>query len=76
MPAPIRLPITATKRRAGDAGGDALAGSTAELRSDQTAGNRANERARVLPRSLAGLGRTGAGRHRQRDERANTQSNE
>src|SRR5262249_29316457 len=43
------------KRCAGEAGCDALAGSTAELRSDQTARNRADERARILFRSLAGL---------------------
>src|SRR5262249_56912457 len=48
------------KRRAGEAGRDALAGSAAELRSDQAAGNRADERARILFRSLAGLGSTGA----------------
>src|SRR5262249_29509425 len=49
------------QRRAGKPGRDALAGSAAELRSDQTAGNRANERARILFRSLAGLGSAGAG---------------
>src|SRR5262249_51572402 len=36
----------AAKRRASEAGCDALAGSAAELRSDQAAGNRADERAR------------------------------
>src|SRR5262249_24991512 len=50
----------AAERRAGEAGRDALAGSAAELRSDQTAGNRTNERARILLRSLAGLGSTSA----------------
>src|SRR5262249_4312177 len=52
------------KRRAGEAGGDALAGSAAELRSDQAAGNRADERARILFRSLPGLGSTSASRQR------------
>src|SRR6516162_9076064 len=66
----------AAERRAGEAGRDALAGSAAELRSDQTAGNRTNERARILLRSLAGLGSTGASRHRQREERGSAQANE
>src|SRR5258707_14361081 len=35
-------------RCAGEAGGDALAGSAAELRSDQAAGYRADDRAGVL----------------------------
>src|SRR5262249_47264680 len=64
------------KRRAGKPGRDALAGSTAELRSDQTASNRANERARVLFRSLASLGSAGASRDRQRGERGSAQANE
>src|SRR5262249_56105023 len=64
------------KRRAGKPGRDALAGSAAELRSDQTAGNRANERARILFRSLASLGSAGAGRDRQRGEPGSAHPNE
>src|SRR6516164_1661638 len=64
------------KRRASEAGCDALAGPAAELRSDQTAGNRTNERARILLRSLAGLGSTSASRCRQREERGSAQANE
>src|SRR5262249_4714300 len=66
----------AADRRARQTGGDALAGSATELRTDQAAGNRADERARVFLRSLAGLGSTGARRHRKRDERGSKQANE
>ena len=65
-----------TDRRAREARRDALAGSAAELRSDQTAGNRANERARILFRSLAGLGSARAGCDRKRGERGSAQANE
>jgi hypothetical protein len=55
---------------------DALAGPAAELRSDQTAGNRADECARILFRSLAGLGSARAGCDRKRGERGSAQANE
>src|SRR5215467_4635753 len=64
------------KRRASEAGCDALAGSAAELRSDQAAGNRADERTRILFRSLAGLGSTGAGCQRYHGERRSAHANE
>src|SRR5215469_1110596 len=64
------------KRRASEAGRDALAGSAAELRSDQAAGNRADERARILFWSLAGFGSARAGRDRKRGERSSAQANE
>ena len=46
------------------------------LTTAKTAGNRTNERARILFRSLAGLRSTAASRHRQRDERGSAQANE
>src|SRR5437764_10094723 len=41
--------------RPGEAGGDAFAGTATKLRSDKAARYRADERARILARSLAGL---------------------
>jgi len=55
---------------------DALASPTAKLRTDQTAGNSADERAGIFLWSLASFGSAGARRHPQCDSRNSTQANE
>src|SRR5262249_56555835 len=75
-PATMGMPDEPADRSARETSRDALASPTAELRTDQTAGNSADERAGIFLWSLASFGSAGARRHPQCDSRNSTQANE